>query len=295
MNILLTGATGYLGSHLARAFLSAGHSVTILKRSFSDLRRLTDVQSSLRMFDLDRNGLEEAFQSASFNAVVHTATCYGRAGEQSWQIFETNAAWPLRLMEMAATAGTGMFMNTDTSLDRYLNFYSLSKKQFSEWGKMFAAQGRIRYVNIELEHFFGPGDDDSKFITHVIKSCVENVPEFRLTAGEQKRDFIYIDDVVAAYTLLLEKAPSLEASFQEYGLGSGEAVTIREVVERVHHLTGSGTILNFGALPYRANEVMESRADISSLTALGWAREVDLIEGLRKTVEIEALKMKGTH
>ena len=299
MKILVTGATGFLGSHLVKALLDEGHLVIILKRSFSDTGRIADILPRLTSYDLDRCSLEEPFEEqGKIDAIIHAATCYGRSGESVSEIFESNAAFPLRLLETAVSFATDTFFNADTSLDRFLNPYSLAKKQFADWGRLFACQGRIRFVNVELEHFYGAGDDASKFLTHVIDSCLDNVPELPLTAGAQRRDFIHIDDVVAAYLLLLKNNSGSGQAFQEYDLGSGEAIGLRELVETVHRLAGSNTRLNFGALPYRDNEVMESHADISSLLALGWSCKVSLADGLRKTIEEEASKKlgaKGTH
>ncbi len=290
MNILLTGATGFLGSCLLRALLKAGHQVSVLKRSKSSLDRIVDLVPHVRAWDIDRAGIKQALDpDFNIDTVVHVATCYGRHGESESEVFQANLAFPLELLTTAVESGVVNFINTDTSLSKNLNPYALSKKQFMEWGTLVANQGKISFVNIELEHFYGPGDDSSKFTTHVIKSCLENVPELKLTAGEQKRDFIYIDDVVEAYLLLLEKTPRRIPVFQEYGLGSGEAVTIREFVEMVHSITESKTVLNFGVLPYRENEIMESQADINALKALGWSAKVGLRDGLAKTVAAEKL------
>src|SRR5207344_1577562 len=107
---------------------------------------------------------------APLDAVVHTATSYGRKGEKAVAVLEANTAFPLRLMESGISFGVKTFFNTDTSLNKYMNFYALSKKQFADWGRLLAGQKKIRFINIELEHFYGPGDDDSKFTASVIRS-----------------------------------------------------------------------------------------------------------------------------
>jgi nucleoside-diphosphate-sugar epimerase len=135
---------------------------------------------------------------------------------------------------------------------------------------------------------YGPGDDASKFTTHVIRSCLGNAPELRLTPGEQKRDFIYIDDVVAAYLLLLQQHLELPRAFTQLGLGSGQAVRIRDFVEQVHRLSQSRTELKFGALPYRQGEIMESAADIAALQRLGWHARYTLEQGLSQAIQTEA-------
>lgn len=283
--ILLTGATGYLGSHLAEAFVAAGHSVIALKRKTSSLSRLAHIETNLTLLDIDDLDFQTLFLEGKFDAVIHAATSYGRNGESVSQIAEANLGFPLKLLDAATVAEVPLFLNTDTALDKFLNAYSLSKTQFAEWGRHLARQKKTRFVNLRLEHFLGAGDDDSKFTTHVINSCLENVPELRLTRGEQRRDFIYIDDAVEAYLVLLEKHGLLTDWFLEFDLGSGEAVTIRQFVELVQRLTASTTYLNFGAQPYREGEVMLSRADVEPLRKLGWHSSHTLEEGVKLVIE----------
>jgi len=286
--ILLTGATGYLGSHLAASLTAAGHNVVALKRKASSLRRLETILPRITLLDIDGLDLSVPFNRfGQIDAVIHTATSYGRNGESTSQIVETNLGLPLKLMDEAVAAKTPLFLNTDTALDKFLNAYSLSKTQFAEWGRHFARQEKIRFLNLRLEHFYGEGDDDTKFTTHVINSCLMNAPELKLTLGEQKRDFIYIEDVVAAYLLLLEKQESLHGWFVELDVGSGEAVTIREFVEMVHRLTKSGTRLDFGAIPYRKGEVMHSQANTEFMRKLGWRCLHTLEQGMKRVIEGE--------
>jgi len=286
--ILLTGATGYLGSHLANALLDAGYNVVALKRKTSLLRRLELILPRITLLDVDGIDLRALFKDyGKFDAVIHTAAAYGRNGENASEIADANLSLPLKLLDAAVEMDVPLFFNTDTALDRFLNAYSLSKTQFAEWGSYFARQKKIRFLNLKLEHFYGPGDANTKFTTHVINSCLRNAPELKLTLGEQKRDFIFIDDVVSVYLVLLEQQESLTDWFMEFDVGSGESVSIRQFVETTQRLTASKTHLAFGALPYREGEMMHSQADISGLTALGWHCRYDLETGLKQVIEQE--------
>ena len=288
MKILLTGATGFLGSHLLQTFFENGHQVTILKRSFSDTWRIKEYLNDISYYDVDSIKLDQPFRDhRKIDAIIHTATSYGRKREKATEVFETNLVFPLRLLEIATFFNTTTFFNTATILYAYLNYYALSKRQFEDWGKVFANQGKIQFVNIKLEHMYGPGDEPLKFTTWIVQSCLKNIDKIELTPGEQKRDFVYIDDVVDAYALLLKKAPDLKDKFQEYGLGSGKAVSIREFTETVKKLTGADTELAFGTKPYRENEIMQSEADITKLLDLGWEPKCDLITGIKKMIETE--------
>ena len=104
------------------------------------------------------------------------------------------------------------------------------------------AFGAIRFANIRLEQMYGAGDDSAKFAMYLIRQCLKNISEIPLTAGEQQRDFIYIDDVVAAYMLLLKKQAALKTGFVEVGVGSGCAVAIRTFAELVYKLCPSESL-----------------------------------------------------
>ena len=290
MKILLTGASGFLGSALALHWWHAGHQVALMLRPSSKLDRLRGLQAS---FDICRFATDDevaAFvKQAQPEVVVHTACAYGRQGESSLQLFDANLRMGLVLMQALQNGGKPVtFINTGSALASEVSPYALSKNQFAQWGRVLATQntGSFQFINIMLQHMYGPGDDASKFTTHVLRACQRNDPVLKLTAGEQARDFIYIDDVVSAYDTLLMQRHQLE-SVQDIELGFGVAPSIRQFVESVHRLTASRTELLFGAIPYRANEAMHCLANLERMTQLGWAPAFDLKAGLKRTIELE--------
>ncbi|MCM3677509.1 MULTISPECIES: NAD(P)-dependent oxidoreductase [Peribacillus] len=293
MRVLVTGATGFLGSFLVKTLVKEGYEVIILKRSFSNSYRIAKLTPHITMYNLDEIDLEIPFQdSRKIDAVIHTATCYGRNNESIREIVEANLIFPLQLLEMAVSYKTRLFINTDTfsninSISNYLINYNLSKKTFLEWGKVISIKKKINFINVKLEHLYGPFDDHSqKFVPYIINSCLKNVPEVLLTPGEQKRDFIYVDDAVSAYLTLLQKGISKSTSFfEEFELGTGKETSIREFVELAHKITKSKTILKFGSLPYRDDEIMFSKANIEPLTSLGWSSKIKLIDGIKEIVK----------
>ena len=288
MKILLTGATGFLGSHLAKAFVENGHQVIALKRSGSRLDRLRDLQKEIQYYDLENLDLQRPFkENPAIGAVIHCATCYGRRGESGLEIFKANTEFPLRLLSNALRFNVDTFANTDTILSPALNAYSLSKSQFADWGRMLCHGNSTRFLNIRLEHMYGPGDDPSKFTTWIVRQCLQGVPEILLTPGDQKRDFVYVQDVISAYCKLLAHCADLERGFVQFEVGSGASVAMRYFIETVHKLTESTSRLEFGALPYREHEEMDACADISALGSVGWMPSVMLEEGLTNLIDYE--------
>jgi CDP-paratose synthetase len=288
--VLLTGATGFLGSHLLSGLLSAGYPVVVLKRSSSSTARIADHLSRISTVDIDRVPLEAAFEHTPIDAVIHAATAYGRKGESAAEVDATNVALGTKLLETAAASGVRTFLNTGTfsakgvGLPDGLSQYVRTKREFSEIGARIAAGSRITFLEMQLEHVYGPADGSSKFVTTLLDAFLEGRATFDLTRGAQRRDFVYIDDVVAAYLRVLERRADIAGPSRVFEVGSGEAIPLADFVRLAREIAGSATKLNFGALPDRAGETPHSVADISALRSLGWEPRVSLREGLERTV-----------
>ena len=284
MTILLTGATGFLGSHLLKALVNKSYEVVVLKRSTSNMWRLKGFENTFKSYDIDQVPLQKAFEEQYIETIIHTACVYGRKGESIQQILETNLMFGIELLN------TGTFFNTGTLLYKYLNYYALSKKQFEEWLQL--ASDKIQVVNLKLELMFGEQDGNDKFTSWILNELQQEKNIIPLTAGTQKRDFIYIDDVVSAYLTCLEQAPQLKA-FNDIEVGTGVLTSVKTFVilvkEVLEKLKGKPikTQLNFGALPYREGEIMEPQVDNSRLCSLGWQPKRSLEENIEQFVKNE--------
>ncbi|GAB4300379.1 MAG: NAD-dependent epimerase/dehydratase [Oscillatoriaceae cyanobacterium] len=285
--VLVTGATGFLGSHLVRRLLQEGYRVVILKRSFSNTWRIDEILQKLICYDIDKCDLAQPFLDVGkIDAVVHTATTYGKNNEKPSAIIESNVLLPLQILELAINFQSSFFINTDTYFNKtlnsyeYLSYYCLSKRQIGEW--FHAIKGKIKFCNIILEHIFGPQDAENKFTTYAINQCLADAEYLDLTPGNQMRDFIYVDDVTAAYVSILKTGS--DEIYQEYQVGSGNPLSIREFMEKIKHFSGSKTELRFGAIPYRNQEIMSSYANLDALTQLGWAPQYSIDHALQKTI-----------
>ncbi len=297
LTILMTGATGYLGSHILRAITQLHGDVTykmiVLKRSSSNTFRIDPVIKKVITYNLDEINLEQVFEENAIDYILHCATNYGRKSVNPMQVIEANLVLPIKLLECGRKYNVKSFINTDTILDKGINHYSLSKKQFLDW--LIGYKSNLVCVNVELGHFYGPGDDTTKFISYIVDQLVKNVEKIDLTLGEQKRNFTYVDDVVTAFIKVINHIPELEKGLYQFQVCGKEVVTIKEVVCMVRDMMKNTTTkLAFGALPYRENEVMTASSDSLAIKALGWVEEYTLANGLKKMVEIELLNNKTT-
>ena len=294
MRILLTGGTGFFGSRLARAFVQRGDEVCLITRHSSSMARLADLDGRIERVTVD-DGADAPFARRHFDVVVHSATCYGRQGESEQAICESNVAWPSRLLAAAVRHGVRLFVNTDTSLPPSLTMYARTKRMFAERARDAAQAGEIAVLNVGLESVYGPGDDAGKFNTQLLRSLMADVERFALTPGEQRRDFIFIEDATDAYLRLVDHARWCGESYMHAGVGRGESVTIRTLAETMKRLTSARTLLDFGALPYRDGELMTACADVATLRAIGWAGARDLETGLGQTIAGERALLAGAH
>ena len=138
--VLLTGATGFLGSYLAEALLKNNFKVLCYHRPQSDFARLQTIKNEIQWFNAPFKAINK------IDHVIHVATNYGRNKEAGSILVEANLLFPLRIFELAEFFNTTTFFNTDTILYKYLNSYALSKKQLCEWLKTSANNTKV--INI---------------------------------------------------------------------------------------------------------------------------------------------------
>ena len=288
----ITGGTGFLGSRLANFLVENGAIIYMLKRKKSNLLRLKEIENQVHFVEEDEFSPINFFSKNKIDCVIHAATDYGQKNSDPLNIIETNLILPLDILNGAIANKVGVFINTDTVLDKKVNGYSLSKSQFRDWLKTRSTE--IIAINVALEHFYGPLDNDTKFTTFIIRSLLNAVEDLNLTKGEQARDFIYVDDVILAFSQIIKGLKNKSNGFFSYQVGSGVPITIKEFVLLVKDLTGNTTTnLNFGAIPYRDNEAMNVSINLESLKRLGWISKTNLIEGLTRTIEIERLALQN--
>ncbi len=262
-------------------------NISILKRSISKIDRLNAVMPQIQIYDFDLFNLESLFKLNQFDVIIHCATDYGRKNSSWLSLVESNILFPMKVLQGAIKGGVKLFINIDTMLPDHTSNYSLSKSHFREWLQVISQE--VRVVNIRMEHFYGPGDDDTKFITSITRALLRGDVNIPLTAGLQKRDFVYIEDVLSAIVYVLKKGlMNIMPEWTEYELGSGVTITIKELVEKIKFQSGnqSSTLL-FGAVPYRQYEAMEIKPNLSALRELGWSAKYDLATGIDEVINYE--------
>lgn len=297
-NILVTGGSGFIGAALVRRLAAEGHRVFIFTRPGSSMERLEGLEEKLGVCVGDLRSSEAvtaAVEAASPDVVYHLASTPFNPPTISPQAhLETIVMGAANLVQAlvgrgtvrvvaagsAAEYGSGRGLREDAPL-RPATLLGTAKASATLWFQMAARLYGLSTVVLRLFMPYGPGEHPGRLVPHVILSALagRDVP---LTAGEQERDLVYIDDVVEALCLAGAR-PVAPGSV--LNIGSGQGTRIRDVVAQLLALMGRSEAARFGALPTRPDEIMQMSADITAAREqLDWSPRVALEEGLRHSI-----------
>ena len=284
--IFITGGTGFLGSNIINKLLNQKkYDVHVLCRNSSKFVRINKKNlKKIKIYKLEHANLENIFIKNKFDAVIHCATNYGLRQQDISEIIQPNLILPMRLLDLCKNYNVKAFLNTDTILNKNISNYSLSKYHFTEWLKLFSKE--FYCTNIKIEHFFGPKDDDTKFVIYIIKSFLKNSPSIQLTKGIQKRDFVYIDDVVSAINKILNYSLTKKGGFETFEIGSGKNISIKNIVLLIKKLCKNKiTKTEFGKLNMRKNDALSVSLNLNKIYKLNWKPKYNLNSSLEKTIK----------
>lgn len=286
--IIITGASGFIGKHLLERLLANNYDILALKRPES----VTNVASRNVIWTSLDEIQDHAFIEDGIEAVIHLATDYGRS-ERGGIIaqYDCNVLLPLRLMEIAKSKKIPLFISADTFFGKfernysYMKSYILSKRHFKELATEFLKDSDTGFANLRLEHVYGDGDGEKKFIPFIVGALSSSTESVKCTSAMQRRDFIYVEDVVNAFIHVLNYHPSNKNI--EYEVGTGQSHTLKEMIEEIKLQIKSNTPIQYGAIMMRDDEIMESRADLTNLNKLGWHPVYSLKAGVKKMLSKE--------
>ena len=269
MRIFVTGGTGFIGSHFLQAALAAGHEVRALRRPGSEPRIALSLQPVWVEGDL-QHCPAEAF--AGCDALVHLAAVGVSPQKASvGELFAQNVQGSLSLWNRAVDAGVkhlvicGSCFEYGRSAGKYdripadaplepVNPYGESKAAASLAAIALAQEKRCRITILRPFTVYGDGQHQENFYPSLRGAALAG-SDFIMTLGEQVRDFVPVGQVAGAFLAALTRAPE-PGHPAIFNVGTGQAQTLRAFAEHWwHHWQAPGRLL-FGAVPYRANEVM---------------------------------------
>ena len=268
MTILLTGATGFLGSHLLKALVSKGYKVVVLKCSTSDMWRLKGFENTFISYDIDQVPLQKVFQEQPIDTVIHTAWAgVASTDRDNWEVQIENFYFSKKLIDLSvlfnikkiiclgsqAEYGNYNEKVNEDFLPTPIGAYASVKLFTSHYLRNIAQENHISWYWIRVFSIIGENETQSWLLSQVIKSLLVN-NSIELTEGEQYYDYMYVADFVSA----IEKILSAEKKESgTYNLCTGIPIKIKDLLCLIaDKLNKDKQLLRFGAIPYRPNQNM---------------------------------------
>lgn len=297
MRVLLTGATGFIGSHVARVLVHEGYEVSALIRQGSHLWRIEDIVPRLRVVPCDLLASEELDRHLARirpDLCLHLAW-YAKPGKYLTSVENIrllNAS--LHLASRLADLGCKKFIGAGTCFEYDTNVGYLSEASPAKPQSLYAASKlALQLVLAQLAdatgmqmawprffYQYGPFEDERRLVPSVIRSLLRHEVA-KVTKGEQVRDFLHVEDVAAAVLAVARNDLSGPVN-----VGSGKPVTVREIVTRIGAMLQQSELIEFGARAYGASDPTFVCANNRKLLEnTSWMPRYDLEDGLRHTIE----------
>lgn len=298
MRVLLTGAGGFIGAHVARALLQRGAEVHAMVRDRSRAERLEGIEGALTVHEadlVDPAAVKRVIEAARPELCVHGAW-YAVPGKylHGAENLDHVAASLHLARELAAAGcqrlvGLGTCFEYDTAVTSPLHeasstaprfLYATCKLALHDILSAAAPHTKTSFAWCRIFYQFGPMEARERLVPHVIDRLLDaGGATADTTAGEQIRDFLHVADVGAAVATV-----ALSDVQGAVNIGSGVPVTVRDVVTTVARICEAEDRLHLGAVPYRPNDPMYVCADVTKLSRLGFTPRFDLESGLRDTI-----------
>lgn len=294
-DIVIHGATSFIGKHLIKRLLSEKIPLVVISRSSSDLSayqnnslirifRYTDSVNEINAKDIQLNNPvffefawkgvfgsernEETQLSVNVPLIRDTIQLAHRLNSYHWIGIGSQAEY-----------GNLNKRISETDKCEPTTLYGKAKLECSLLSANLCREYGLQHSWLRLFSVYGPDDNHEWLIQYLIKEMLHG-NEVNVTKGEQVWDYLYIDDMVDAL-IKLSGRPGVGIA----NIGTGKGVSVRTIIEKIHELTGSNSKINFGVIPYRDDQVMLMEADITKLSShLDWEPKIDIEEGLKRTV-----------
>jgi UDP-glucose 4-epimerase len=298
--ILVTGASGFIGKHLLRKLTSMEINIIATDLKFDvDFRK----EFGTKMLKLEGDLLDKDFISSSLinhspDYVFHLAASKSRNNtiEEFKTSHEINYFGTLNLLdslrkcknlELVALMGTieeyGKTTSPFTEFSHEMpdSAYGLSKLSATKLALIFNHQFNLPTVIFRPSITFGPGQGLEMFIPALIKTLLKKLP-FKMTKGEQLRDFIFIDDLIEG---LISCISSKNLEGQIINIASGTSIKLKEMAINISNMINANEYLKIGELPYRKSEIMNYSVEVTKAASLlNWESKTSVNAGLEKTI-----------
>lgn len=265
MNILITGATGFVGTNLIRE-MNPLHTIHALVRPSTDLSKVNT--GRVFVFEDNIDALSTYIKTNGIEGIIHLASLYiaEHKPDQIKDLVLSNVYLGTAVLEASVKANVKWFINTGTIWQNFnvpplsmeycpVNLYAASKQAFVDMAKYYTETSDLKFCTLKLCDTYGPGDPRKKLYA-LLERIAQTGETLQMSPGEQKLDMIPISQVVSGFCLLAKKMSAGEHTEKEYVLTSGKQLTLKEIAAKYEKEHNVQLHIEWGGRPYRSREVM---------------------------------------
>ena len=305
MRVVVTGGAGFIGSHIVEHFQGIADVRVLDNLRSGHLRNLEGFRYDfIRGSLLDPQALKRAVEGADYVFHLAAGVSVPESMRDPGMYNEINTAGTLAVLEAAAHAGAKKFIfsssaavygdspslpKVETMPPEPRSPYAMTKLDGEFYCRLFEEQGRLPTVCLRYFNVFGPRQDpESQYapvIARFVRQCLRNEELTIFGDGEQKRDFVYVKDVVAANVFFATES-TVTGTFN---VAEGEAMSVNELAQLIRTLTGSKSPVAHAN--ERPGDVRDSVASVDKLRKAGFSLASNRVDGLRQTVDFFRKRM----
>lgn len=299
--ILVTGATGFIGTNLVRELVEdESNSIFIVLRNASDTWRINDVLKKVKVIYCDLNNyvdIKKIVEEIKPNIIYHCVNYGGFPNEKDFNlIINTNIVSTINLINSCLDQDFDAFINLSSSSEygfkdkpmneedklEPINDYGISKVTSTIYANNFGKIHKKPIVTVRLFSPFGYYESKERLFPSLLLNILEGVPP-KLANPNSARDFIFIEDVVQFLLELSEKAK--RHCGEIFNLANGKQYTVKEVADLAIKLSGKNLNAEYGSVEGRKYDTPIWVADMNkTFKNFKWKPKYSLEEGLKKTI-----------
>ncbi|PKM83382.1 MAG: CDP-abequose synthase [Firmicutes bacterium HGW-Firmicutes-14] len=298
--VLITGASGFIGSHLVKRMIEENAQVFIIARNGSDLWRIENLikDTIIHKADIrDLDKVESCIKNIRPDYVFNMAAYGVDARQKDYFIAaDTNIIGTMNILNSLIPLGCKKFINIGTCMEygdkkdiigedchlEPFNIYGSTKAAATMLSHQIAAENNIDIVTLRAFGVFGENEGSHKFFPHIILSLLNNT-DVNLTGCEQYRDYCYIENIIDG---LLLAALDVTVKNEIFNIGTGVIFQLKYYVDKIYKRMETSSKPNYGAVPYRSGEVWKPHPDINKIkSVLKWEPRIGFDEGLDRTIK----------
>lgn len=295
-NIIVTGATGAVGSAVVRQALANGIGVTCIVHQGSKRLGNLPQDGNLKIVECNLSDYKNLQMEGQYDAFIHLSweKTFGASRDDA-EVQTRNIQYTLDAVQLAKRCGCMVFVGAGSQAEYGVQSVDLTPelpvKPESGYGIAKYAAGKLsamlckslgmRQNWVRILSVYGPNDGENSLISYLIRELKSgNAPQ--LTKCEQMWDYLYADDAGEAILAVAEKGINGKA----YPLGSGNGRRLSAYVKDIKEVVNPAVEVQFGAKEYYPHQPMHLVADISELTEdTGWLPRMKFLDGIRRMVE----------